>query len=87
MTAIDATGLYAIEQFHEKLHESGRTLILCGVRGQPKRLVYTSNLPRLIGARNILPNIRSALHRAEVIQEQFGGFGDEAAAGLVDAPV
>ena len=87
MTAIDATGLYAIEQFHEKLHESGRTLILCGVRGQPKRLVYTSSLPRRIGARNILPNIRSALHRAEVIQEQFGGFGDEAAAGLVDAPV
>ena len=87
MTAIDATGLYAIEQFYEKLHESGRTLLLCGTRGQPKRLVYTSNLPRLLGARNILPNIRSALHRAEIIQEQFGGFGDEAAAGLTEAPV
>ncbi|GFE62284.1 SulP family inorganic anion transporter [Geobacter sp. AOG2] len=87
MTAIDATGLYAIEQFHEKLHESGRTLILCGTRGQPKRLIYTSNLPRLLGARNILPNIRSALHRAEDIHEQFGGIGDEAAAGLAEAPV
>jgi SulP family sulfate permease len=87
MTAIDATGLYAIEQFHEKLHESGRTLILCGTRGQPKRLVYTSNLPRLLGARNILPNIHSALHRAGDIHEQFGGIGDEAAAGLSEAPV
>jgi len=87
MTAIDATGLYAIEQFHEKLHESGRTLILCGTRGQPKRLIYTSNLPHLLGARNILPNIRSALHRAEDIHEQFGGIGDEAAAGLAEAPV
>jgi SulP family sulfate permease len=87
MTAIDATGLYAIEQFHEKLHESGRTLLLCGTRGQPKRLVYTSNLPRLLGARNILPNIRSALHRANDIHEQFGGIGDEAAAGLAKAPV
>lgn len=87
MTAIDATGLYAIEQFYEKLHESGRTLLLCGTRGQPKRLVYTSNLPHLLGARNILPNIRSALHRAEVIHEQFNGIGDEAALGLVDAPV
>lgn len=87
MTAIDATGLYAIEQFHEKLHESGRTLILCGTRGQPKRLVYTSNLPHLLGARNILPNIRSALHRAEDIHEQFGGIGEEAAAGLAEAPV
>lgn len=87
MTAIDATGLYAIEQFHEKLHESGRTLLLCGTRGQPKRLIYTSNLPRLLGARNILPNIRSALHRAEDIHEQFGGIGEEAAAGLAEAPV
>jgi len=87
MTAIDATGLYAIEQFYEKLHESGRVLLLCGTRGQPKRLIYTSNLPRLLGARNILPNIRSALHRAEVIHEQFNGIGDEAALGLAEAPV
>jgi len=86
MTAIDATGLYAIEQFHEKLHESGRTLLLCGTRGQPKRLIYTSNLPHLLGARNILPNIRSALHRANDIHEQFDGIGDEAAAGLAEAP-
>lgn len=87
MTAIDATGLYAIEQFYEKLHESGRTLLLCGTRGQPKRLVYTSNLPRVMGARNILPNIRSAIHRAEVVHDRFGGIGEEAAAGLSEAPV
>ncbi|KAA0892293.1 SulP family inorganic anion transporter [Oryzomonas rubra] len=87
MTAIDATGLYAIEQFNEKLRESGRTLLLCGTRGQPKKLIYTSNLPHLLGARNILPNISSALHRAEDINEQFGGIGDEAAAGLAEAPV
>jgi SulP family sulfate permease len=87
MTAIDATGLYAIEQFHEQLHASGHTLIICGLRGQPKRLVYTSNLLRLIGARNVMPNIRSALSRAEDIHEQFGGIGDEAAAVLAEAPV
>jgi len=86
MTAIDATGLHAIEQFYEKLHESGRTLLHCGTRGAPKKFIYTSPLPRTIGARNILPNIRSALHRAEVVYEQFGGIGDEAAAGLAEAP-
>jgi SulP family sulfate permease len=64
MTAIDATGLYAIEQFYDQLHESGRVLLLCGIRGQPKRLIFLSKLPRLMGARNILPNIRSALSRA-----------------------
>jgi SulP family sulfate permease len=87
MTAIDATGLYAIEQFHEQLNAAGRTLIICGLRGQPKRLIYTSNLLRLIGARNVMPNIRSALNRAEDIHEQFGGIGDGAAAMLSDAPV
>ena len=86
MTALDATGLHAIEQFHERLHASGRTLLLCGSRGQPKRLIYTS-LPKVIGARNILPNIRSALSRAEEIYERFGGVGDEAAQGLAEAPV
>jgi SulP family sulfate permease len=87
MTAIDATGLYAIEQFYEKLHESGRTLLLCGTRGQPKKFIYTSKLPRLIGARNILPNIRSALHRSETIHDRFGGIGDQAAAGLAVAAI
>ncbi len=86
MTAIDATGLHAIEQFYDKIHKSGRTLLLCGVRGAPKRFIYTSPLPRTMGARNILPNIRSALHRAEVVHGQFDGFGDEAAAGFLDAP-
>ena len=86
MTALDATGLHAIEQFHERLHASGRTLILCGSRGQPKRLIYTS-LPKVMGARNIMPNIRSALKRAEEVHERFGGVGEEAAAGLIEAPV
>jgi SulP family sulfate permease len=85
MTAIDATGLYAIEQFYEQLHASGRILLLCGIRGQPKRLIYTSKLPRLMGARNILPNVRSALSRAEDIHEKFGGLGDLAAVGLSKA--
>ena len=87
MTAIDATGVYAIEQFYERLHASGRTLIICGARSQPKRLIYTSALPKTIGARNILPNITSALSRAAVINERFGGVGEEAAIGLTDAPV
>ncbi|MBT0653688.1 SulP family inorganic anion transporter [Geomobilimonas luticola] len=87
MTALDATGLHAIEQFHESLHASGRTLILCGTRGQPKRLIYTSTLPRIIGTRNIRPNISSALKRAQDVHERFGGVGEEAALGLAQAPV
>lgn len=87
MTAIDATGLYAIEQFYQRLHASGKTLLLCGARSQPKRLIYTSSLPKIMGARNILPNITSALSRAAVVHERFGGVGEEAAIGLTEAPV
>jgi SulP family sulfate permease len=87
MTAIDATGLYAIEQFYEKVHESGRTLLLCGTRGQPKKFIYNSKLPRIMGARNILPNFRSALHRAESIHDRFDGIGEGAAAGLAEAAI
>jgi SulP family sulfate permease len=87
MTAIDATGLYAIEQFSERLRDSGRSLIICGTRGQPKKLIYTSAIPRILGPRNLMPNIRSALSRAEEINERFGGIGEDAAAGLKVAPV
>ena len=87
MTAIDSTGLYAIEQFYERLHSAGKSLLICGARRQPKRVIYTSTLPRIIGARNILPNATSALHRAEVIHERFGGVGEEAAMSLAEAAV
>ena len=30
MTAIDASGLHALETLSDRLHRSGRTLILCG---------------------------------------------------------
>src|SRR5262249_55054704 len=39
MTAIDATGLLALEDVADKLHATGRTLILCGARPQPARLM------------------------------------------------
>lgn len=87
MTAIDATGLHAIEQFFEQLHASGRTLLLCGIRRQPKKLIDNSTLPKLLGERNILLDIRSALRRAEDIHDQFDGLGDETAADLAEAPV
>jgi MFS superfamily sulfate permease-like transporter len=35
MTALDATGLFALEEVAKTLHASKRTLILCGAREQP----------------------------------------------------
>ena len=39
MTAIDATGLQALEHFADAVHGSGRGLILCGAPSQPAELM------------------------------------------------
>ena len=43
MTAIDATGLHALESFSKRLRASGRTLLLCGARDQPASLIRQSD--------------------------------------------
>jgi sulfate permease, SulP family len=64
MTAIDATGLGAIENLADQLHESGRSLLLCGAREQPAQLMRQAEFERHVGAENICPNIEDALQRA-----------------------
>jgi len=65
MTAIDATGLRAIQDFADALHQSGRTLLLCGALPQPARLMSQAEFHRHVGAENILPNVEAALRRAD----------------------
>jgi SulP family sulfate permease len=77
MTAIDATGLAALEALRVRLEHSGRTLLLCGARDQPARLLHRANFVRAIGARNILPNVGAALERAREIHDAFDGLGGE----------
>src|SRR6202044_726911 len=43
MTALDATGIHALEQFSDRLHKTGKTLLLCGARDQPSRLIAGSD--------------------------------------------
>ena len=67
MTAIDATGLRAIQDFSDALRRADRTLLLCGALAQPARLMSQSEFHRHVGAENILPNVEAALKRAEAI--------------------
>ena len=67
MTAIDATGIHAIETFAKRLHESGRTMILCGAMEQPSKLLSGSRFEDRIGRENIMPNIQAALDRAREV--------------------
>jgi len=67
MTAIDATGVHAIETFAKSLHASGRSLLLCGAMEQPSKLLQRPRLIAQVGEENIMPNIQAALERAEEI--------------------
>jgi SulP family sulfate permease len=70
MTALDATGLYAIETFSERLKRTGRTLLICGARLQPAQLIARADFVKFIGAENILPNVSAALERARTLADQ-----------------
>jgi SulP family sulfate permease len=67
MTAIDATGIHAIESFAKRLTESGRTLLLCGAMEQPSKLLQQPRFLDHVGRENIMPNIQTALDRAREI--------------------
>ena len=64
MTAIDATGLGAIRDLADTLHESGRSLLLCGAREQPSQLMRQAEFERHVGAENICGSITEAIERA-----------------------
>ncbi|MBK7931079.1 MAG: STAS domain-containing protein [Bryobacterales bacterium] len=68
MTAIDGTGLKALEDLADKLHASGRQLLLCGAREQPARMLEQSDVAQHIGRENVVPHIKAALERAAELE-------------------
>ncbi len=67
MTAIDATGLHALEALSDRLKNSGRALILCGARQQPAAFLYQAEFVAHVGDANIVPNVEAALERAQAV--------------------
>jgi SulP family sulfate permease len=67
MTAIDATGLQALEDLADRLHRSGRELILCGALPQPAALMHQAEFQEHVGELNICASIEAALERAAQI--------------------
>jgi SulP family sulfate permease len=65
MTAIDATGVAALEDLAEQLRASGRSMLICGARPQPAALLAEAEFARRVGAENICENISAALQRAK----------------------
>jgi SulP family sulfate permease len=71
MTALDATGLFALEEVARTLKASGRALILCGAREQPLQLIKQTEFEELVGPENICDNVQDALQRAEEAFERL----------------
>jgi len=70
MTALDATGLRALEELAAAMQQSGRCLILCGARHQPARLIARADFHRHVGDANICANVHDALERAATVHRQ-----------------
>ena len=78
MTALDATGLFAIQEVARQLQATNRILILCGAREQPASLIHQAEFEEVVGAENICDNVQSALRRAAQVHDEL----EAAAIGL-----
>jgi SulP family sulfate permease len=73
MTAIDGTGLQALQKLADAVHASGRGLVFCGAREQPARLMRDAEFEDHVGAGNICANIGEALERAKALMAENQG--------------
>lgn len=70
MTAIDATGLLALEDLADELHAAGRFLILCDAMPQPAKLMRQAGFEKHVGRENVCPHFKDALERAIAVYEK-----------------
>ncbi|HEX6214426.1 MAG TPA: STAS domain-containing protein, partial [Vicinamibacterales bacterium] len=67
MTAVDGTGLGAIEELAEDLREKGKTLVICGAPSQPAGAMRKAEFHERLGEANICNSVQEALERAAQI--------------------
>ena len=67
MTAVDGTGLSAIEELAAALRAKGRTLVLCGAPSQPAGAMRKADFHRHLGEANMCASVQAALDRAAAI--------------------
>jgi SulP family sulfate permease len=65
--AIDATGLQALEDLHDKLRAKGKHLILSAPHTQPFLMMEKAGFLDRLGRDNVCPHIDAALARAREI--------------------
>lgn len=65
--AVDATGLHALDEFHDKCRRQGTRLLLAGVHAQPIFAMTRYGLVDKFGVENLFGNIDDALNTARKI--------------------
>lgn len=81
MTAIDGTGIQALEEMTHALVASGRHVLFCGLREQPAALMAKSDFQRHVGSQNICANVKEALARAQELWDEGELGSDSLTAG------
>jgi sulfate permease, SulP family len=71
MTAIDSTGLQALESLADRVHESGRRLILCGAMEQPAKRMHVAEFHEHVGEKNICRSVTEALEQAQALYSEI----------------
>jgi sulfate permease, SulP family len=67
MTALDATGLQALENLAVQVRDSGRAIVFCGARQQPEQMIKDADFDDQVGVENICENVTLGLQRARAI--------------------
>jgi SulP family sulfate permease len=69
VTAMDATGLNALESIVERFGKRGGTVILSGIHQQPLQLIIKAGFLNVIGRKNFCATFDDALARARHLLE------------------
>lgn len=75
MTAIDASGIQALESLASRVQASGRVLIVCGAREQPDMRLRKSGFVEHIGRENFCISVNEALARAQNLFPEISKLG------------
>lgn len=70
VTAMDATGLNALENLYEKLAQKHRRLVISALQPQPYKALKKAGFLDRLGQENVCPDIDHALQRAQALLEE-----------------
>lgn len=70
VTAMDATGLNALESIVERMKQRGSTVVISGIHQQPLQMLRKSGFFEVIGRENFCATFDDALRRAKALLEE-----------------